>query len=111
MVDRVARHVGAFFSGWRSHTYVFVIAGIISIFLAVPYLRQLSGAAAGGPFAVLATRAFPGANIFFALPEFSQRWKTEMLNLALLPLNYFFELGLFLIAGIAQIVSHWKAGR
>lgn len=103
--------VVTFFSGWRSHTYVLVIAGVVSICMAIPYVRQLSGAAAGGPFAIFATRAFPGANIFFALPEFSQRWKTEMLNLALLPLNYFFELGLFLIGGVVQIVNYWKAGR
>lgn len=103
--------VVTFVAGWRRHTAVLVAAGVLAILFVLPYLKQLAGPGGGGGFLVLSVRSFPGFGEFFNLPDFSHEWQRQILNLALLPLNYSIELGFFLVVGIAQIASYWRQRR
>lgn len=103
--------VVTFFSGWRRHAYVLVAAGLLAILFVSPYLKQLAGPGGGGGFLILSVRPFPGVDAFFNPPAFSREWQRQLLNLALLPLNYFVELGFFLVVGIVQIAGHWRLRR
>ncbi len=96
---------------WRDHTSVLLAAGLIALLLAFPYLRSLAGPAGGGHFIEFTVRNFRGAVAFHLNTEFSQPWKTNVARLALLPLNYFVELGFFLIVGILQMARLWSRRR
>ena len=47
-----------FLAGWRNHTAVLVAAGIVTVVLAIPYLKSLTGEAAGGSFVEFTVRSF-----------------------------------------------------
>ena len=100
-----------FLAGWRNHTAVLVAAGLVTVLLAFPYLRSLAGPAAGGAFIQFTVRNFKGATAFRLNTEFNEPWKTYLARLALLPLNYFIELGFFLIVGILQMARLWSLRR
>jgi hypothetical protein len=104
--------VTTFFAGWRNHTALLVLAGILSVVLALPYLISLTtGQAGGGAFLHFTVRDFRGARAFGLPTEFPNHWETNLLRVGLLPLNYFLELGFFLIVGILYLGRMWHLRR
>lgn len=90
-----------------------VTAGAISLFIGLPYISTLiepalDGSGGGGRFFAFGVREFSFATDFFAsrfhfLP---QTWTgRELFLLLLLPLNYFFELGFFVLVAAIRIRS------
>jgi hypothetical protein len=88
---------------WRWEAALLALSGCLAVALTVPYLRDLRGPAAGGGFAHPAIRAFwiPDAALASLHVD---AWKIKLADLALLPLNYFLELGFFFVVAILQ----WK---
>jgi hypothetical protein len=84
-------------------------AGVIAGVLSIPFLVELltpDASASGGRvplhFAVRSFRYFD-----LALDLAASGWKTNLANLMVLPLNYFMELGFFLIVGVVQCRRMW----
>ncbi len=100
-----------FLAGWRNHTAVLVLAGLIAVVLAFPYLKSLTGPASGGSFIQFTVRNFRGSAVFHLTSEYAEPWKTYLARLVLLPLNYLIELGFFLMVGIIQIARLWSRRR
>jgi len=100
-----------FFSGWRNHSALLVLAGFVTLILAFPYLMSLTGQAGGGAFLHVTVRDFRGARAFGLPTEFAKLWETYLYRLGLLPLNYLLELGFFLIAGILYLSHLWRLRR
>ncbi len=88
-----------------------MLAGFVTVILALPYLMSLTGQAGGGAFLTFTVRDFRGARAFGLPTEFPKPWETHLLRLGLLPLNYFLELGVFLIAGILYLIRLWHIRR
>jgi hypothetical protein len=88
-------------------------AGAVALVVALPYLRIVMGPAVegttgGGRFFVLAIRKFPMAiDLIASMLHFpSDKLPFQsLLLLLLLPLNYFLELGFFLVVGALRIRS------
>ena len=91
---------------WYRETLAFCGAGVASLALALPYLRDLAGyggpatkagaVAAGGPLFSFGIRTFSLAALVPTghLPGI---WRQILVNGSLLPLNYFLEFGLFFL--------------
>jgi hypothetical protein len=74
-----------------------LMAGAISVVLVLPYLRSLSGPGSGGSFVHFEVRPFvPLLNAMSGRPVSAV--SAAILRLAVLPLNYFLELGFFGVA-------------
>jgi hypothetical protein len=86
-------------------------AGVLSLLMALPFLLELrsSTPVAGGiswqvrKFSLLADKLAP-----LGLTSKEQTWKTTFNRLALLPLNYFLELGVYFYAGILYCIRLWR---
>ena len=87
---------------WHRDTALLVLAGCCAAVPLVPYLRDLLGPAAGGSFVVPAVRAFKMADFALASGH-AAWWKIPLADLLLLPLNYFLELGFFLLIGLVAL--------
>lgn len=87
---------------WRRDTALLVVAGCCATAPLVNYLRDLGGSASGGAFLVPTVRAFKVPDLMLASLHASG-WKISLANLLLLPLNYFLELGFFLLVGVATL--------
>jgi len=119
----VALVVAAFLALWiivtwltrdRRHSAVVLIAGVVTLVLLVPYLLALahSGGGSGGSGSVSLLK--PTVREFGPLDLWMQRHPVNrftkgILRALLLPLNYFLELGLFLVAGCMYLRKHWKS--
>ncbi len=88
---------------WRRDTALLVVAGCCAVVPLAPYVRDLLGPASGGSFVVPTVRAFKFPDLAFA-SLLTAPWQLSLLNLLLLPLNYFLELGFFLLIGLVA----WK---
>jgi hypothetical protein len=90
---------------WRAETATLIAAGALCIVLALPYLTSMTagsgpGAGVGGfPIAFRVRRFFP-VDVILASQGRDQAWQLALANGATLPLNYLFELGFFLAAGL-----------
>jgi hypothetical protein len=92
---------------------VLMASGVVGLLIGLPYLSTLlepalDGSGGGGRFFALGIREFSFgtnllASIFHFLPMTWVGW--ELLLLLLLPLNYFFELGFFLIVAAVRMRS------
>jgi hypothetical protein len=85
------------------------VAAILSLVLSIPYLLELSGkrsARANEPVDSVkspigfSVRSFPLAEAFVGEP--GNHWEVPLLDLVMLPLNYFLEFGIFFVVGIKQ---------
>ena len=100
----------------RRQAALICFSGFTALVLAIPYVLELlpreSGTAGtggvGGPLLQLAVRPFSFVNALFGL---QMGWRTNLLNVVLLPANYGFELGFFFIAGVVQCVAMWRKRR
>jgi len=93
--------------GWRDQAIGVVVAGLVAVLAAAPHLLDLrssaQGAGVGSVFAFrvrdsILTRFLTGAS----------ELRLNLFNLFVLPLNYFMELGAFLIGGV-WILRRWFA--
>ena len=100
-----------FLRGWTKHTRLLLVAGVTAVILALPYLISLMGPAGGGSFLQFTVRDFRGARAFGLNADFASPLGTYLARLAFLPLNYFLELGFFLIAGTLYVVRVWPSHR
>jgi hypothetical protein len=84
-----------------------IIAGVVALFLAGPFLLGLlsgSGSGGKGTFPISFTvRAFSFADVY--LENSSLLWK-YFIRLIFLPINYFFELGFFALVAFIWLKSH-----
>jgi hypothetical protein len=90
---------------------VMVIPGIVATIAILPFILDLFGGGSSGSSGSFPlgfdVRAFRPALI---LTTFLPNWQRALVNLLLLPLNYFLELGFFFFAGIIWYKLH-KKGR
>jgi hypothetical protein len=92
---------------WRAGTATLIAAGALCAVLALPYLVSMTagsgsghGAAAGGFPIAFRVRRFYAIDTILASQGRDQVWQLALANGATLPLNYLFELGFFLAAGL-----------
>jgi hypothetical protein len=90
---------------WWNHTAALLMTGVVSILCVRPYLRSLGGpGSAGGSFAHFEVRQFYPLVVMTHGATFTPL-KVAMMRLAVLPLNYFLELGFFGIASIVFLIG------
>jgi hypothetical protein len=91
----------------RALLFPMLIAGVVALLLAGPFLLGLlsggSGGEAGAFPIALTVRSFFYADLF--LENSTLLWKS-LIRLIFLPLNYFFELGFFAFAAFIWLKSH-----
>ena len=95
---------------WYRETGLLCAAGVGSLLLALPYLRDLSGPGAGGPLFQFTVRDFCLAHFAFLGLPLSHTWRLILVNGSLLPLNYFLEFGLFFVIARYKLRQHRAAG-
>ncbi len=98
-----------FLKGLRRFAFVLVIAGLLTVVLTVPYLKSLAGPGAGGSFVRPTIRKFMPLNQWHVTRNLEMK-QEAVLRLVLLPLNYFLELGFFLVAGLVYLRNLRKRG-
>src|SRR5579883_1250224 len=84
---------------WRE-TGALICAGVVAILVFIPYAHDLRGPASGGPPLQFWVRPFSPIDALLRGPGQSRSVAVNLLNAAMLPLNYFLELGIFFVAGI-----------
>jgi hypothetical protein len=86
---------------WRAEAAALLFAGALCVVLVLPYLASVTaGSGSGGfPIAFRVRRFFP-VDTILASQGRSQAWQLALVDGATLPLNYLFELGFFLAAGL-----------
>jgi hypothetical protein len=88
---------------WRAETATLIAAGALCAILALPYLASQTAGAGGGvggfPIAFRIRRFIP-VDTILASQGRDQAWQLALANAATLPLNYLFEIGFFLVAGL-----------
>src|SRR5689334_7333937 len=92
--------VVAAFKRWRADVMAGLIAGVVTVLLALPYLTQLTGkgSGTGGPPLQWRVREFMIPEM--VMVAFGLRgWQITLGDLVLLPLNYFLELRFFFAVG------------
>lgn len=83
---------------WWPDVMVLAVAGVVALFLFRPFLHDISGPAAGGPALQFQVRAFSPVDAIFRGQGIGRGWRLSLVNAAMLPLNYFLELGVFFAA-------------
>jgi hypothetical protein len=99
------------FKRWYREAAALVIAGTVCVMLSLRYLADLSGPGTGGPLFVFSVRTFSLAALVPFLSNASETTRQLLLNLPLVPVNYFLEFGFFFAAGIAWWQIRRKAQR
>ncbi len=88
---------------WRAEAGTLIAAGVLCAVLALPYLASVTGGAGSGgsgfPIAFRIRRFYVVHTILTSQGR-DQAWRLALADGATLPLNYLFELGFFLAAGI-----------
>jgi hypothetical protein len=86
---------------WWTEVASYVVAGATALMCAFPYLLDLRGPAGGasGPPLEVHVRPFSAAVAMLQSVGIKSGWQMSLANLAMLPLNYFLELGFFFAAG------------
>ena len=83
-----------------------LLAGVVCVVLALPYLATLIGPGAGGSPLVWTVRPFMMIDLMLRASGW-RGWQLGIANLLLLPVNYFLELGVFFAVGWMR----WRAWR
>jgi hypothetical protein len=92
-------------------------AGVLAGILSLPYLLNLiphgAGAAgtAGETFFTFSVRKFTAAEILLKGSPLGSGWLIQLVYAALLPLNYFLELGFFFAIGWLTLKGYRKSGK
>ena len=89
-----------------------VCAGVCAAILAAPFLQELTGnSSTQAAFARFTIRNFDPLLQVLEYLNIQNAWVEGIGNLILLPLNYFLELGVFLIAGVVWFRARRKGWR
>lgn len=91
---------------WWPELTVLAVAGAAALALFRPFLHDLSGPGTGGPPLQLWVRPFSPIDTIFRGQGIGG-WRLDLVNAAMLPLNYFLELGVFFAAAVVW----WRARR
>jgi hypothetical protein len=96
---------------WRTPLWM-TLTGLVAVMFALPFLLDIfSGGSGGGsgslPFAFEVRIFYFSATLTSAWPPIYR----SLLNLAVLPINYFFELGFFLLVGMFWFKLRKDSGR
>jgi hypothetical protein len=104
---------GAFtlWKGWYRHLGGLVIAGLLGAALALPYLHEMSGPGGGGSLLVFSVRNFGPLSSPIARFHIHSGLVIAAMRLAVLPLNYFMELGFFFVVGVIQLRNFRRRGK
>jgi hypothetical protein len=88
---------------WKELT-LFLTAGMVALIVASPFLRSISGSGRGGAFVQTALRPFPMGVYLVSKVGWDAQSTTALIavNGLFLPLNYFLELGFFLVVGLLR---------
>ena len=114
----------AFLTSWiviawlRSHrtsASLISVSGLTALGLSLPFLLPMIARQPGMPGMAesstvpfeFAVRSFVILDILMDLGA-SHTWQTNLTNLLALPLNYFLELGFFLVVGVIQCTRMWR---
>jgi hypothetical protein len=94
---------------WYREAVAICASGLLSLLLAIPFLRELAGPGGGIPFS-LTVREFSLAALVPSpgLPLF---WRRILVNGSLLPFNYLLEFGLFFLVARYKWKQHRDSGR
>ena len=102
---------------WRRRALDLSCAGILAAVLLSPYLAQMvsvtvnehaaSSSAVSSIPIMLTVRGFTIPDLIF---DFAEPAQTMLLNLALLPLNYFLEFGFFFVVACIGVLQIWRRG-
>jgi hypothetical protein len=82
----------------RREFAILVGCGLLAAVLSVPYLLDLRGGAAGGPFLKFGVRTFGPVRLLLSALDVPADWRPALVHALLLPINYFFEFGFFFVA-------------
>jgi hypothetical protein len=102
-----------FWKRWYREATGLVVAGVVMIGMAFPFLRDLAGpagTAVDAPLFRLTVRAFSLAAII-RTPGLSSTWRMILVNGALLPLNYLLEFGFFFLVAKYKWRQHRASGK
>jgi hypothetical protein len=92
------------------------VAGVSAALLSAPYCLDLLGAGSSGntgpdaSFARLAIREFTPAHMLMTAIRHTRPWELQLVDFAMLPLNFLLELGIFFVIGFIQI-RRWKSAK
>lgn len=92
----------------RRRTPAILAVGALAICISWPFLSTLAGPGQGGGFIVQQVRSFSFATDLLQRYGVQQFWAEEVAPVALLPVNYFLELGFFLLVAIDRARRLWK---
>jgi hypothetical protein len=85
---------------WFRETAMLCTSGVVALEFTKPYFHSLAGAkGSGGSLLQLTVRTFDLGEILLRLFGLDRPWQIALGDLALLPLNYFLELGFFFVIG------------
>jgi len=105
----------AFLRHRRGIAGLICVSGLAAFVLSIPWFLELfarqgsvSAAAAGAPTLPLKFEVRHFFLVDVALGLTNGGWRQNLTNLVILPLNYFLELGFFLLAGIIQCKRMWR---
>ena len=85
---------------WYRETAVLALAGAVATLASLPFLASLRSPGSGGRLFYFTVRSFTLGEIFMKGLRLDRPWQIVLENSLLLPLNYFLELGFFLVAGV-----------
>lgn len=88
---------------WWCDVSALAVAGSAAVLLALPFLFELSRSAESSAFVVPTVRSMGLAAAFVPQWVRDSAWALMILNAAVLPLNYFFEYGFFLVVACLYV--------
>ena len=93
----------------RSHVKRMLLAGIVGLMLIFPFIIGILDSTASSDTGVLPVSFYVRPFIASSILGLSSRVLYRIVNLFLLPLNYFFELGLFFVMAIAWLRTYSRS--
>ena len=93
----------------RSHVKRMLLAGIVGLMLISPFIMGILDSTASSDTGVLPVSFYVRPFIASSILGLSSRVLYRIVNLFLLPLNYFFELGLFFVMAIAWLRTYSRS--
>ena len=116
----VALVFGLFLTAWTAtllmqrcwhESAVYIAAGATGLVLFLPYAFSLRGPALVGPTIQFWIRPFYPVDGLFRGQHITSGWILDIANALVLPLNYFLELGFFLVAAVLWWNRHRASGQ
>jgi hypothetical protein len=98
---------------WRE-AQTLAIAGVVAVVLIRPFIASLKDTfsqGAGSPMFEFTIRAFSPVEMAFQILRMGRPWQMYAVDLLLLPLNYFIELGVFFVVGTVAWTRFRERGR